>query len=243
MKEGKSRVKAAFWPLGVGGILIAAGVIAFYTSWLPIFDLRQVSISGNRETPVLDVARSSGLQRGVPVAAVSLSAVRARLMILPWIKDARVRRVFPHRIVIEVVERAPVAKMDQMNGACLLVGEGGRIVAAECAGRNVPVVSGAELSGVAVGAQVTTPGAAELFDALHAAQLPGLVVSRVDLSKASSVEILAGSGCRVRLGALSEAADKVRYLEAVCRAVDVDEYASIDLRIGGEATLVPRVRR
>ncbi|MEW5825937.1 MAG: FtsQ-type POTRA domain-containing protein [Candidatus Bipolaricaulota bacterium] len=243
MKEGKSRVKAAFWLLGVGGVLITAAIIALYTPWLPIFDLRQVSISGNREIPTLDIARASQLRRGVPVAGVALSAVRARIESLPWVQRARVQRAFPHQIAIHIKERAAIAKITQTSGACLLVGEGGVIVATECAGRDVPAVRGVEVSSGEAGARVTTPGAAAFLDALSAAQLPGLVVSRVDLLGDLSVEVHASSGCVVRFGPLREAADRVRYLEAVCLAVDADEYLTIDLRFGGEATLVPRVRR
>jgi hypothetical protein len=39
------------------------------------------------------------------------------------------------------------------------------------------------------------------------------------------------------------AASRIRPLEALCRAVNIGTYELIDLRFGGEATLVPRVRR
>ena len=72
MKEGKSRLKTAFWLLGLGGVLITVAIIALYTPWLPIFDLREVAVSGNKETTALDVARAANVRGGVGLLSVSL---------------------------------------------------------------------------------------------------------------------------------------------------------------------------
>ncbi len=81
------------------------------------------------------------------------------------------------------------------------------------------------------------------MDALQAASIAGLTVREVDVSKRESVELVTTADARIRLGTLSEAAAKIRYLEALCRTVKAEQYELIDLRFGGEATLVPRVRR
>jgi hypothetical protein len=81
------------------------------------------------------------------------------------------------------------------------------------------------------------------MDALGRTPLAGLTVREVDVSKRESADLVTTADARVRLGALSEAAAKVRYLEALCRTVKAAQYELIDLRFWGEATLVPRVRR
>jgi len=244
VKEGKSRLRTAFWLLGLGGVLITVAIIALYTPWLPIFDLREVAVSGNRETTALDVASAASLRGGVGLLSVSLQATAKRVCALPWIKDVRVRRSFPHGVHIEVIERSPVARVMLTGTACALLGEGGVVVAIDCKGRDSsPFLKGVSLSKAEPGGRVTKQGAADLMDALQRAALTGAVVREVVISKGEWVELVTTAETRVRLGVLGEAAAKVRYLEALCRTVKAEQYELIDLRFGGEATLVPRVRR
>jgi cell division protein FtsQ len=244
VKEGKSRLNTAFWLLGLGGVLITVAIIALYTPWLPIFDLREVGVSGNRETSALDIARAANLRGGVGLLSVSLSSTARRVSALPWIKEVRVRRSFPHGVTIEVVERSPVARILQGGSKCSLVGEGGVVLVAACTGRDsVPLLKGAALSKAEPGGRLVDAGVAALMDALQSASIAGLTVREVDVSKRESAELVTTADARIRLGTLGEAAAKIRYLEALCRTVKAEQYELIDLRFGGEATLVPRVRR
>jgi len=244
VKEGKSRLSTAFWLVGLGGVLIAAAIIALYTPWLPIFDLREVSVSGNRETQAMEVARAANLRGGVGLLSVSLSSTAKRVAALPWIKQARVHYFFPHGVTIDVVERSPVARIVLGNGKCVLVGEGGVVVAAGCTGRDsVPLLKGASLSGSEPGERLADASVTSLVDALDHASLAGITVREVDVAKRESAELVTTADAHVRLGSIDEAAARIRYLEALCRTVKAEQYELIDLRFGGEATLVPRVRR
>jgi cell division protein FtsQ len=172
VKEGKSRLETAFWLLGLGGVLITVAIIALYTPWLPIFDLREVAVSGNRETTALDVASAANLRGGVGLLSVSLRATAKRVSALPWVENVRVRRSFPHGVDIEVIERSPVARVMLTGGACALLGEGGVVVAIHCKGRDtVPLLKGVTLSKTEPGGRLTKPEAADLMDALQRAAL------------------------------------------------------------------------
>ena len=130
------------------------------------------------------------------------------------------------------------------GSAYALIGEGGVVVAIDCKGRDgAPLLKGVSLSKAEPGGCLAKQGAADLMDALQRAALPGAVVREVNISKGESAELVTTVETRVRLGALDEAAGKIPYLEALCRAVKAEQYELIDLRFGGEATLVPRVRR
>jgi len=209
---------------------------------LPIFDLREVGVSGNRETSALDVARAANLRGGSGLMSVSLSSTARRVSTLPWVKSARVHRVFPHGVTIEITERQPVARVELSGGKCALLGEGGVVVALSCTGREtVPLLKGATLAAAEPGARLASDAAAALMDALHGTAIPSVTVREVSLTeKGQSAELVTTTGSLIRLGALSGAADKVRYLVALCRTVKAEQYGIIDLRLGGEATLVPR---
>jgi hypothetical protein len=130
------------------------------------------------------------------------------------------------------------------GSTCALIGAGGVVVAGDCKGRDrVPLLKGAALSKKEPGGRLTREEVVDLMDALQRATLSGLILREVVISKEDAVELVTAAETRVRLGALGDSASKVRYLEALCRAVEAEQYELIDLRFGGEATLVPRVRR
>ena len=245
MKEGRSRRTAAFWLLGVGGVLITAAIIALYTPWLPIFDLRQVSVSGNLETPARDVLRALNLSRGVALPSISLKAAERRISVLPWVKSVRVTRDFPHGLHIIIAERQPIARLSRDGVGCLLIGEGGVVVSSDCSGfGDLILLMGIDTLGEGAGARLADGEVMRLISVLRETDLQGLVIEGIDVSGTERrVELIDRSGIRVLLGSLSVAAERVAYLEALCRSMDVEEYELIDLRYGGEATLVPRVRR
>lgn len=128
MKEGEPK-RAVRWAAVIGGILIAAAIIALYTPWVRIFDLREIVVSGNHYTSAAEVRDATGIQDGVNIVRASLKQARASLLQLPWVMDASLRRVFPHTIAISVRERKPIALvLDSHLERLMILGEDGVIV-------------------------------------------------------------------------------------------------------------------
>jgi cell division protein FtsQ len=240
VKEGKSRRRAGLWVIAVGGVLITAA-ITLYTPWLPIFDLREIAVSGGRRVSVDEVVRSADLRRGQPLPTIPVRAVATRVSALPWVKSVAVRRIYPHRISIEIRERAPVARAVVDDGGCLTLGEGGVVVEANCDADGFLVeLQGAPFSGEAPGARSLDERVTDLVDVLYRVSLPEVNVTRIDVSDPGSIVLTAEPDLRILLGSIEETAARVERLVALCRAVDVGDYELIDLRLEGEATLVPR---
>jgi cell division protein FtsQ len=74
---------------------------------------------------------------------VDVDEARARLEALPWVKSAAVRRVWPNRIHVHIVERRPVA-LWQLEGAVAVVDSAGEPIAGEDPARfaQLPLVVG-----------------------------------------------------------------------------------------------------
>ncbi|MCE9523071.1 MAG: cell division protein FtsQ/DivIB [Alphaproteobacteria bacterium] len=71
--------------------------------------VQSVTLEGRNETTPGEIGRMLGIKRGTPMLYVDVDEARARLEALPWVKSAQVRRVWPDRISIYIVERKPVA--------------------------------------------------------------------------------------------------------------------------------------
>lgn len=242
MKEGTFWRESAILVFAVGGVLITAAAIALCTPWFGLVDLREVVITGNHHAAAADLVSLSGLQRGQSLLAMSLRRVSANLLRHPWIKNVLLKRRLPHTLVIQVQERAEVAWMSNPSSeGCLTLGEGGVIVSTDCS-RSASMIElrGARLSGGGVGAVLLDEAIADLIDVLQGGVLASLGTQLIDLTNPDSVELETGGGLRVLLGDMNEVLLRLDSLAALSRSLDVEDYEVIDLRFGGEATLVPR---
>lgn len=129
------------------------------------FGLDEVLVEGRVRTTAESLRRALALRYGAPVLTLDLDAARARVVALPWVRDASIRRMLPGTLHVSLVERAPFARW-QRDGKVHLVDRGGEIipVALEREHRRLPLVVGA--------------GAAE-----HAAALLEMLATEPDLRR------------------------------------------------------------
>ncbi len=84
------------------------------------FTLRHVETRGNHRVSTQAIYDIAFNQQSSAMPLVDLDGTRERLMHLPWIREARVSRRLPDTMVVEVIERVPVAVW-QRNGQFSLV--------------------------------------------------------------------------------------------------------------------------
>jgi cell division protein FtsQ len=108
----------------VAGVLIYQGAMAVYQS-APL-ELRTIEVVGNFDNRVTteDLLRVSGIAKGQRLLEVSTDDVASRIGEIPWIADARVERILPSKIRIEVIERKPAMVVFTPAGPYLVDAEG-----------------------------------------------------------------------------------------------------------------------
>jgi hypothetical protein len=240
VKEGSAKRQSAVWVFISGGVLIAAAIIALYTPWLRICDVREVVVSGNQHAAASELALLSKLHRGQTVFSVSVGLIRHRLEQHPWVKRAAVRRVFPHTIQLVVEEREVIAwARHPSDGTRVAIAEGGIIVGGDEVAASSLELRGAKASGWELGDSLINPHITELLVTLQSG-VCRLDVRMVDVTDLRSVEVFLENDLRVRLGDVGHVQDRLMAMGALCREIELDDYELIDVRFGGEATLVPR---
>jgi cell division protein FtsQ len=88
------------------------------------FTLKHVETRGNRRVSTQAIYDIAFNQQSSAMPLVDLDVTRERLLRLPWIGEARVSRRLPDTIVIEVIERVPVAVWQQNGRFSLIDAEG-----------------------------------------------------------------------------------------------------------------------
>jgi len=245
-KEGKAWRRRTIAAVVLGGVLITAAISVLYIPSLGFFDLREVSISGNRHATASEIVALSGLARGRSVFAIRLQYTALRIGQHPWVREVHLSRRLPHAIHIAIQERREVAWMATADGGCLVLGDGGIVLSTVCEPSSSLIeIHGAAMIDPVPGSRLADMRVADLVELLGREDLHLPRTTRLNVSDLASIELLAEDGLRVRLGDIEGIAGRVEALAALGRRVDFRDYELIDLRFGGEATLVPRkaVRR
>jgi cell division protein FtsQ len=73
------------------------------------FAVTSIAIAGNERTTPAQVRRALQMHEGDSIFAARPDAARARLMQLPWVSDAEIRRTFPGSIAVRLIEKRPFA--------------------------------------------------------------------------------------------------------------------------------------
>jgi cell division protein FtsQ len=195
-KKPRNKVKAPFFngrritrALYVMLILIAAGGgwwawssgavkrVAEKARWQLIaassqigFKVDEILVVGRRETKQEDLLKAIRLARGAPILAFDLDAARRRVETLPWVQRATVERMLPDTILLNVVERRPVAVW-QHQGRFALIDDSGEVILRKGLGRfsDLIVVVGEDAPRQAAGLIATLAVAPELRSWVKAA--------------------------------------------------------------------------
>jgi cell division septal protein FtsQ len=71
------------------------------------FPVTEIRVSGNELLYEGEVLATAGVERGVNILTVRAGEVEGRLLASGWIREARVRRRPPGRVLVEIEERRP----------------------------------------------------------------------------------------------------------------------------------------
>lgn len=98
--------RSAFLALLTVGVVGTAAWLVFFSSVLGVRDIRVV---GNLGLPAQQIQRVAGVADGTPLATVDVAEVGERIGKIPQIESVVVSRGWPGVLLVEVVEREPVA--------------------------------------------------------------------------------------------------------------------------------------
>jgi cell division protein FtsQ len=105
----KKTIRMALLLLSISFFLFMAHRIYMHLLEDQFFRVKQIDVEGNRRIPkeiILSLARTGEM---LNLFTVKLAEVGRRLESHPWIKQVKVRKIFPNKMLIQVEERKPIA--------------------------------------------------------------------------------------------------------------------------------------
>ena len=88
----------------VGGILVVQLMLAS-----EMFRVEQICVQGGRHLSEDQVVALSDIKTGLNTFSLDLDLIGRKVAENPWVREARVQRIFPRQIDIRIEERQPVA--------------------------------------------------------------------------------------------------------------------------------------
>ncbi|WP_108786822.1 FtsQ-type POTRA domain-containing protein [Erythrobacter sp. Alg231-14] len=88
------------------------------------FEVKHVRVTGTERMDERQVYARALAQKDRPMPQVEIEALRAELLELPWVKDARVSIQLPSTLAIDIVERTPHAALQRPDRLMLIDAEG-----------------------------------------------------------------------------------------------------------------------
>jgi len=135
-------------------IIIAIVFFALFALLIsPLFQIRQIDIVGNDIISEADVLSSAGLSLGINIFSVSPNSIAHNISSMVYIRNANVVRHFPGLLTISLEERIPIAALRLNNlSTYIIIDDLGMVLSSSTAlPYSLPVVTGIELTGFAVG--------------------------------------------------------------------------------------------
>lgn len=262
--ESFRRTRAArrlAWAAGTLGVLAVGGAAALYGPRVaaaiadhPYFAVAEIVVTPTKQVRPGALLEAVDLRPGVSLWRVDPTALAARLEGHPWIRRATVRREFPHRLVVDVVERKPVAilYLDQLHYvdstglAFVQVGEREPL--------DLPFVTGVEAAILADERPFARHAIRQALRVLELMQVAGLPfrVSEVHIDREQGITVFpieprvaltfGWSGFKTKLTRLERVLQDFRGRESQIREIDLTMGAAAVVRLRQPSAKVKRSR-
>jgi cell division protein FtsQ len=220
-------VLAAIVLLGAGAVAVAGRLVSS-----GYFEIQSVRVTGAERSGADSIIAASGI-RGQNYFFVDSAAAAQRLRALPWVREARVTRRFPHSATITITERTPLG-IWRVGAVAYLVDSEGMVLDApsDVSADSLPVVDAGQLGEVVqVGARVD-PDPLRTAETL-AQQPDGSVahsIARLEFDKDMGMTATTDSGLLVRLGDGRDLDLKLAVWRAALAAASANDMHILDVR-------------
>jgi cell division septal protein FtsQ len=198
------------WTLGLVGVLLAlAAVVVLHSPWMSV---REVEIIGAVHADAAGRLAAAGVGDGAIMIWLNPGEIEEAVAADPWVREVRVERIFPGRLVIEVLEHTPVVWVGGEE-TWMLVARAGVVIATGDAPAEGLLRAQVFYEDHAPGEQPEGAEWGELA-ALGPALGPELA-ARAWVTREGGELWLEADGCRARLGPATQLADKGRAFAAL----------------------------
>jgi hypothetical protein len=213
-------------------------IVGWRLPWDRYFALEQITVEGGERIQTAELVRMTGLRPQLNLLFINTAQIRRQLLLSPWIQDARIQKIYPHRLRLSLVEREPYGILSIAGRGTLWVDAEGYVLSPLSQPPVGPVMSGVELISTPRGERVSDPGARAILQQFFSWDGQTLARLRELRWQGNWMTLISREGWQ----ALLPARDLNTHFELLQRVLATPDAQrslprSIDLRFDGEVTL------
>ncbi len=205
-----------------GGILllILLFIIAVtVTLTLPILKISSVTVTGNDQITTEEIMATGAVPIGTNIFRVSIKKAEEKIEALPYVLTADVKRKFPARVSIEIVERQEAAAV-VCPGGYAVVDKEGRVLRLTTEEEDFCIVSGSRVESASMGQAIAMEDGRfleNLIKLLQELEKTDLKVQLRAIRLASAVEVVleTKTGLEIHLGGMDELSYKFQLCQNI----------------------------
>lgn len=205
-------------------ILLALGLALFLRS--SAFIVQNVTVQGLTIIPQNEILKLANGVQGQNILLFDQEELKRKISLHPLVQDVKFKRMLPHTLVIQVIERTPAALVVVPNGVLEVDAQGTFLRRLESWPKtDYPVITGITLAEtIGPGQNISNPSLTAALNLLG--QAPKELLGQIGELHVNSVQqmtLYLASGVEVRLGQAKDWKDK---LNALLQLISDKEYKS-----------------
>lgn len=208
----------------LGGLVVA--LVLLMVALSPIFVLKTVEIKGNYQIPDSEILRISGVTMGENMFQLETDDIKRTLMKDVRLEQAIVKRVYPSRLEIQIIERRPLAIVQYEYGF-LELSRGGTVLGVYKTIRNmsVPIITGLQVPDLFVGDTLQDEQADTVLKYLEKLDDSTIKsISEINISDPYNVVVYVSKSVQIKMGKLSSLEGKNDITESVVNEIQQARY-------------------
>lgn len=184
-----------------------------------VFNVKKITINGNQELSAEKIVTASGIVKGEKIFKVDLKNAKESLLLHPYIEKTDIKRGFPDKISIAIIERQEVGYIKHMD-SYIYIGVDGLVlnILKEKKDKEIPSIEGLSIESPFVGSQVIyknknnkqSQQITKMLKELNKSNIRE-EIEKIAFTK-SNVDILLNAGTNIAFGPLFNIEYKMRFL-------------------------------
>ncbi len=225
-EESEEDEKQKYLYRRIGVCALAVMIIGFAVFCALMFRVAEIEVSGNEDIPSQLIIQTAGIEYGAHLLLLPVSTGEEKLRANPYIAEADIKREYPDRVKITIVERQEAAAIIGLSAVAIIDADGYVLSIGEREDyTELLKIYGAGASGYQVNGHigdVADYSSRALSLVIAAVKESGLqqMIESADISNALSMTMITKSGITVNLGQAEDLADKLNKLAIVLPEVE-----------------------
>jgi len=126
-------------------IILVVGSICAYLLISPSFNIQEISIKGNKNLTSEQILKLAEIKRGDNIFSKIGIVTKVKLKQNGYIQDAKINKIYPNKIEIEIVERARQFQIKIENDKYIYIDEQGYILQDSVDKLEIPIITGMDI--------------------------------------------------------------------------------------------------